>query len=89
MRFQHHTNKNPKPLIIKTQGHNNKKFGKMNLYEAFQQALSVPLKGEQNWYRSSTENVEIEGSSSQMVMMMRERERRGKKKKKKQGYGQK
>ena len=54
----------------------------MNLYEAFQQALSVPLKGEQNWYRSSTENVEIEGYSSQMVMMMRERERRKKKKSK-------
>ena len=60
----------------------------MNLYKAFQQALSVPLKREQNWYRSSTENVEIEGSSSQMVMMMRERERE-KEKKKKQGYGQK
>ena len=52
----------------------------MNLYEAFQQALSVPLKREQNWYSSSTENVEIEGSSSQMVMMMM-REREGKKKK--------
>ena len=55
IRFQHHTNMNPQPLIIRTQGHNNKKFGKMNLYEAFQQAASVPQKKEQNWYFTSAE----------------------------------
>ena len=33
---------NPQPLIIKTQSH--KKFGKEDLYEAFQQTLSMPLK---------------------------------------------
>ena len=41
---------NPQPLIIRTQGHN-KKFEKMNLYEAFQQAVSV----KQNWYLTSVE----------------------------------
>ena len=41
----------------------------MNLYEAFQQALYVPLEREQNWYRASVENVEIEGSGKQMVVM--------------------
>ena len=46
---------NPQPLIIRTQGHDNKKFGKMNLYEAFQQAASVPQKKEQNWYFTSAE----------------------------------
>ena len=46
---------NPQPLIIRTQGHNNKKFEKMNLYEAFQQAVSVPKKKEQNWYLISAE----------------------------------
>ena len=48
---------NPRPLIIRTQGHNNnnKKFGKMNLYEAFQQALFVPQKKEQNWYLTIAE----------------------------------
>ena len=55
IKFQHHTNKNPKPLIIRTQGRNNKKFGKMNLYETFQQALFVSLKREQNWNCASAE----------------------------------
>ena len=55
IKFQHHTNKNPKPLIIRTQGRNNKKFEKMNLYETFQQALFVSLKREQNWNCASAE----------------------------------
>ena len=46
---------NPQPQIIRTQGHNNNKFGKMNLYEAFQQVLFVPQKKEQNWYLTSAE----------------------------------
>ena len=47
---------NLQPLIIRTQGHNNnKKFGKMNLYEAFQQAVSVTEKKEQNWYLTIAE----------------------------------
>ena len=46
---------NPQPQIIRTQGHNNNKFGKMNLYEAFQQVLFVPQKKEQNWYFTSAE----------------------------------
>ena len=46
---------NPQPLIIRTQGHNSKKFGKMNLNEAFKQAVSVPQKKEQSWYLTSAE----------------------------------
>ena len=68
---------NPQPLIIRTQGHNNKKFGKMNLYEAFQQALFVPQKKEQNWYLTSGDiaNLEMEGSGSQTVVDDERRER--------------
>ena len=63
----------------------------MNLYEAFQQALSVPLKREQNWYRSSTENVELDRKCWDRRIKQpngddveREREK-GKKKKKSKG----
>ena len=46
---------NPQPLIIRTQGQNNKKFGKMNLYEAFQLVVFVPQKKEQNLYLTIAE----------------------------------
>ena len=72
---------NPQPLIIRTQGHNNKKFGKMNLYEAFQQTVSVPQKKKGTklvpYKCRNVANVETEGSGSQtvVVMMNREKER--------------
>ena len=80
IRFQHHTNLNPQPLIIRTQGHNNnKKFGKMNLYEAFQQAVSVTEKKEQNWYLTIAEMLPTlrwkEVAAKRWLMMKRERER--------------
>ena len=73
---------NPQPLIIRTQGHNNKKFGKMNLYEAFQQTVSVPQKKGTKlvpYKCRNVANVGTEGSGSQTVVVMmnteRERER--------------
>ena len=72
---------NPQPRIIRTQGHNNKKFGKMNLYEAFQQTVSVPQKKKGtklvHYKCRNVANVETEGSGSQtvVVMMNREKER--------------
>ena len=75
---------NPQPLIIRTQGHNNKKFGKMNLYEAFQQTVSVPQKKKGTklvpYKYRNVANVEMEGSGSQTVVVMMNTERESSKK---------
>ena len=68
---------NPQPLIIRTQGHNNKKFGKMNLYEAFQQALFEPQKKGKKlvpYKCRNIANLEMEGSGSQTVVDDEQRE---------------